>query len=306
MHRRYIDAVRRHAAMRLDQAWALSTRRVVRPRAVGRGDATRLALASVNFSTTHFVKLMLLTLSGQERLGLIQRIVLVDNGSRDGGPPFLRELDRRVPRLHLVERTRFLHHAAGLRAAVRALDRLDARDPEPASHILFCDPDIVFRSPTAIASVAEVAQRQAADLVGELRPRRGAEPSIQASFVAVSREALARPDVRPFVHHGSPAYWLQQSIWRAGLVVAHFPSNHGGYVLHRGRAGVAAAGRHRRWHPYASVPRSAPHFMGVPDGQSIWAQVEVDHARLVHPSHEDDLLDHLEHSLKVLGTDAMT
>jgi hypothetical protein len=291
--------------MRADRAWALARQRLDPPRGVPAGDETRLALISVNFSTTRYLKLMLLTLCEQDRLGIVQRIVLVDNASRDGGPPFLRRLQARVARLHLVENRHLLNHARGMRAGVRALDRIDAGDATAADLLLFCDPDVVFRDPSTLVAVATAAHAQGAALVGELRPRRGAVPSVQASFFAVAREVHARRDIRPLVHDGSPAYWQQQSIWGAGLPVVGLPSNHGGLILHRGRTGVAAAGTYRPQHPYASVSRRAPHYMGVPGGAEIWAGIEEANAPLLAPESEDSLLEHLAERLQVLGTDAI-
>ena len=82
---------------------------------------------------------------------------------------------------------------------------------------------------------------------------------------------------------------MQRSIARAGdLAVAHFASNHGGFVLHRGRSAVAS------W--------TAPHFMGVPDGAGIWAAVEARLAPLLEADAEPELLDVLVERFEDLGT----
>jgi hypothetical protein len=276
--------------MRVDQAWARAAKRIAPPRPVPLEGEPRIALLTVNFSTTRYLKLMLLTLSEQQRLELLRRIVVVDNGSRDGGRPFLRRLDEAVAGLHLVERRRFLHHAAGARAAVRALDRVDARDPAAANLLLFCDPDVVWRDRDALGSIADEAAAHSAAILGESRPGDASSPDIQASFLLVGRDVYARRDVAPVVHHGSPTLWLQRSVCRAGLTVVDFPSNRGGHILHRGRTGVAAAGTLHRWHQYARVANRGPHYMGVPGGEEIWLEIEAAHAALLEPSAEAELI----------------
>lgn len=276
--------------MLLDRAGATATKRWgPRPAVPGFDGSPRLALVTVNFSTTRYLELMLLTLAEQERLDLVERIVVVDNGSRDGGVELLRRLAEEIPRLHLVERRRRLTHGAGMRAGVRALDRLDADGPLPANVLLFCDTDVVFRHPQALAAVAGAVAETGAALVGEVRAGANAEPDIQASFFAVRRDVLARRDIAPLVHDGAPAYRMQRSIWAAGLPVVNLPTNHGGLTLHRGRAGVEAAGRYRPRHEYAHVV-GTPHYMGVPGGAQIWAEVEARWAHLLDPAAEEELV----------------
>jgi hypothetical protein len=288
--------VRRRTSMALDRRWATAWKRI-RPRRSGlelEGDP-RLALLTVNFSTTRYLKLMLLTLSTQERLDLLHRIVVVDNGSQDGGAGFLVRLQDRVPRLEVVLRRHRLSHGVGMRAAVRALDRADRDAAQPATHLLFCDTDVVFRAPDALATVAEAARTTGAALVGEVRTGANAQPDIQASFFLVRRDVLARRDI------GAPAYRMQRSIWEAGLPVVNLPTNHGGLILHRGRAGVEAATRLHPRHEYARVPTTAAHYMGVPDGARIWAAIEAEHSRLLDPAQEPELLDVLAERLAVAG-----
>jgi GT2 family glycosyltransferase len=59
----------------------------------------RFALITVNYSTTRYLKLMLLTLTEQSSLQLLTNIVLIDNNSRDGGQRFLRKLAERTNRI---------------------------------------------------------------------------------------------------------------------------------------------------------------------------------------------------------------
>jgi hypothetical protein len=261
--------------------------RRVAGRATSAGHDGRVALIVVNFSTTRMTRLLLATLAEQEGLDRVSRVVIVDNGSRDGGLPLLRRLAAEVDGIDLVERRWWLHHGPGMRAGLRHLDRVG----DPAGAILFVDTDVIFRDAGTIDAVAAHLDAGAA-LVGEHRQRGHARPgpNIQASFVAVRRNVLRRSDVHPPVHDGAPLYRMQLDVERAGLPVVDFPSNHGGYVLHRGRAGVAAAAIFRPGHSHATAPRQAAHFMGVPNGGSIWAEVEHRHARLLESDGDDALI----------------
>jgi len=287
-----VNRLRRHAEQRLDQAWTLARSKLERAAPVARFDGDpRFALLTVNFSTTRYLKLMLLTLADQSALSRVQRIVIVDNRSRDGGIRFLRALARRIDRVHLTEHRHFLNHARGMRSCVRTLDRVEAKDPGvlPANVLLFCDPDVVFVNPATLLDIGTAVVEDDAAFVGELRTE---PPSldVQASFFVVRRDAYARPDVVPFVNHGSPALWMQRSIWRAGLPVVDFPSNHGGYILHRGRSAVAAAHEFFPRHSYATATAHHAHFMGVRDGPRVWARIEDRFADLLRPEAEPRLL----------------
>ena len=165
-----------------DQVWVLSRHHLARMlRRPGPGTiepfdgSVRFAIIVVNFSTTRFLKLLLLTLAEQTALGLVHRIVIVDNGSVDGGVPFLRQLAGRSPRVGLVERHRLLDHAHGIRAGVSQL-RADEHDVDATSRCnvyLFSDPDVIFRDVNALHELAATVVSADAALVGEWRGDRG-------------------------------------------------------------------------------------------------------------------------------------
>jgi hypothetical protein len=291
-----VDTARRHAEALADRAWARAGRRFRRrPRVEPFDGSPRVALVSVNASTTQYLKLMLCTLAEQSRLGLVHQLVIVDNRSRDGGAGFLRLLAARVDRARVVEHRAFLNHARGMRAGVRALDRAERglAQHQRANVVLFCDPDVVFRSVDALADLATSIAAHDAALAGEIRSGPNPRPDIQASFLAVRRDVYARRDVAPLESGGSPAYRMQQAIVDLGLTVIDFPSNRGGHILHRGRSAVAASAAFTPRRSYASVASTAPHFMGVPDGDRIWAEIEARHAALLPPAAEPALVEHL-------------
>ena len=255
----------------------------------------RFAIVTVNASTTRYLELMLLTLSEQHHLDdFLREIVVVDNGSRDGGLGFLRALARRVECLRLVELRTFRNHGRGMRAGVRALTT-------DANVVLFCDPDVVWRNPDTLLDLAAVMSVHGSGIAGEPRGR-GRNPDIQASFLAVRRDVLDRRDVRPPVNHGSPLLWLQADVVSAGLTVLQFPSNHGGYILHRGRTAVAATRQYTPGRSYATAATHFPHYMGVPDGETIWAEIEARHAAMLEPEAESQLIDRLASRLGTVRT----
>jgi len=300
-----LNSIRRHLDMLADQAWTLCRWKLTTASSIEPFDGRpRIALVTVNFSTTRYLKLMLITLGQQSDLGRIHRLVIVDNDSRDGGLPFLRELAKRTERVHLVEHRMFPNHARGLRSGLATLEQVErsAMPKERTNIILACDTDVIFRNPQTLGDLSEVFAASEAAFAGELRHDFYPYPEAQASFFAVRRDCYARPDVMPFVHHGAPAYWMQRSLWRAGLRLHDFPSNGGGYILHRSRSGVAAASVYRRHDPHATARARYPHYMNVPGGEAIWQRVEEQYESLLEPNHEQELLDLLTQQLSALGT----
>jgi glycosyltransferase involved in cell wall biosynthesis len=112
-----LPLLRRHIGELIDQTVTRAYHRFgPRTRVPPFDDEPGLALVTVNFSTTGFLKLMLCTLGEQSRLSRLDHLVIVDNQSRDGGLPFLRALAERVPRIHLVERRHLLYQRSRIAA----------------------------------------------------------------------------------------------------------------------------------------------------------------------------------------------
>jgi hypothetical protein len=290
-----VNAARRAVEERVDQAWTLAWRRVSPPAGAPPYDGhPRLAVVTVNRSTTRWLKLMLCTLFEQVDLDLVlHRLVIVDNASRDGGGAFADRLAAAMTHAHAVHNRRFLNHARGIRSGLSALERLEGSpDVPPTNLVLFVDPDVVFRNPETLVNLVSVLTVNDGAFAGELRRSPREYPDVQASFLLVRRDWLARKDVRPWVNHGSPSVWLQESIWEAGGVVVDFPSNLGGYILHRGRGAVAAAREFAPRSSYATAS-AAPSYMGVRDGARIWAEVEQRWDSWLDPASEPALIEHL-------------
>ena len=301
------NAARRAMGQFLDQVLARSLKRVQKPSpAVPFQAPARFSLVTVNFSTTYYLKLMLLTLCEQDDLSNLSRIIIVDNNSRDGGVEFLEKLAASIPRIHLLRNRFNCTHANGLRKGIRQIEHIERDLPEESRSnvILVCDTDIVFRNPDTLKELASCFSDGETVFAGELRHGLFPYPEAQASFFAVRRDCYARPDVEPIVHHGSPAYFMQRSLWQVNLKLFDFPSNHGGYILHRGRSGVAASKRYHAWGPYATTDNDDPHYMGVEGGEYIWNEIEDRFRDLLQPVREEALLDHLRGYLGSTGTDS--
>jgi glycosyltransferase involved in cell wall biosynthesis len=267
------NRARRGLAQWADQAVARSVR------LVGGGGLSvpfdgdpRFALLTVNFYTTHYLKLMLRSLVEQEGVDRLSAVVICDNHSRDGGAPFLRELALRAGRVVLVENGWWRNHARGMRVALRALDRRDRNieSSQRANVLLFVDPDVLFLRHDALSALAGLFAPGSTAFAGELRRGLFPLPEAQASFLAVRRDWAVRRDVSPWVNHGSPAYWLQRDIWLRGGQGVDFRSNERGYALHRGRTAVAAARDFEPWSAYATVANRDPHYMSLPHGRKVW------------------------------------
>ena len=276
LNRATLDKVRRHLLQRTDQALALTVKRLgPLPRSAPWDGNPRIALLTVNFSTTRYLKLMLLTLTEQQDLDLVSRVVIRDNGSMDHPEPFLTQLEAKTGgKVVVTSSTKPGSHALGMRRALSALRKAERHAEQPANILLFCDTDIVFRNPGTIRALADRFRDGEVAFVGELRQGLFPYQEAQASFLAVRRDWAERRSIAPWVDHGSPAYWLQKSIWKQGGTGAPFPSNDGGYILHRGRAGVAAAQTFFRRHHLRDVPYNRAHYMGVANGPQIWQQID--------------------------------
>ncbi len=291
-----INRIRRRSAQLADQLAASAHRRL---RGGNRpldwnGDA-RFALLTVNFHTTRYLKLMLLSLAEQDNLALLDRLIIVDNGSKDSGLPFLKSLAKHSNTIELVENRRWTHHARGMRLAWSALDRGDAErtDDDIANVLLFCDPDVLFLRSDTLSALASCFQDPQTSHAGELRTHLRPLPEAQASFLAVRRDWGARRDISPWVNHGSPAWWLQRDLIKKGGKAINFPSNSEGFILHRGRSAVASTRVYAPGHAYATARRHDPHFMGIRHGPRLWDARAEQFAQWLEPDREDELVDRL-------------
>ena len=166
-----------------------------------------------------------------------------------------------------------------------------------ANILLACDPDVLFLRDDTLLALAQLFADGSVSFAGQLRRGLFPMPEAQASFLAVRRDWAARKDVSTWVNHGSPAYWMQRDIWSLGGIGADFRSNEHGYILHRGRSAVAAAGKYAPWSSYAATKNRNPHFMGVPHGGEIWNSHEEKFSKWLEIDAEPELLHLLSRGL---------
>ncbi|MFK8013132.1 MAG: hypothetical protein AB8B80_13915 [Marinicellaceae bacterium] len=289
--------LRRAIGQKLDQFFAVLNKRFNSSDCKNFDGEATFALVTVNFSTTYYLKLMLLTLCEQNNLDKISQIIVVDNHSKDGGTIFLKQLSQSVKKVECVNNYFFKTHARGVRIGIEHLNQLSSKNASNANILMVCDTDIIFRNKDTLNKISEIFESSDAAFVGELRYSNTVCPQAQASFLCVRRDIYSRIDIKPFVNHGSPAYWMQKSLWKAGLKLHDFKSNHGGFILHRGRSGVAAAKKHHPMSSFAQVENNQAHYMGVENGDQIWQAAEKKYSELLKKENEKSLIDYLSQKL---------
>jgi len=260
---RIVNGIRRLMGQKADQLLAIIYKQL-KPMPCEKFDGNvRFALITVNFSTTYYLKLMLLTLCEQNNLDKISKVIIVDNKSKDGGVEFLQQLSESVERIDLVKNNIVCTHARGVRVGIDYLDKVEVDAEKKSNVLMVCDTDIIFRNNKTINELSTVFESSDAVFAGELRYSKTVCPQAQASFLCVRRDVYARKDIKPFVNHGSPAYWMQKSLWDVGLKIHDFHSNFGGYILHRGRTGVAAASKHYPFSIFAMVKQKVLNYYQI-------------------------------------------
>ena len=288
-----VSLARRHTEQWVDQGIVIARRQAHRSSDVAAFVApARFSLITVNFSTSAYLRLLLASLSDVDHLDRLVRLIVVDNGSKDDAESLLTVLEGSNLPVSIVRNRVWLSHARGMRKGLAALARAerDSQNVSESNVVLFVDTDVVFLRSDTLSALSGVFESRDCAFAGQLRSGRYPYPEAQASFLAVRRDWLARHDVATWVHHGSPAYWMQRDIWRAGGVGHHFPSNTEGYVLHRGRGGVEAATSHHPLSSYGREWRKEPHFMGVPGGAAMWAAAEERYRDLTAAGQEERLV----------------
>ena len=286
-----LNTIKRYIGQKIDQLLAVFWKRM-RPlnQVVFDGEA-RFALVTVNFSTTYYLKLMLLTLCEQNDLDRISKIIIVDNNSKDGGIEFLQNLSDSIEKIELIKNNVVCTHARGVRVGVDYLDKLESKNEKKSNVLMVCDTDIIFRNKETLYDLTSIFESSDAAFAGELRYSDTVCPQAQASFLCIRRDVYARKDIKPFVNHGSPAYWMQKSLWDADLHLHDFHSNFGGYILHRGRTGVAAAKEHHRLSSFAKTSNNQAHYMSVENGEQIWKKIEKCYTHLLKKDNETELIE---------------
>lgn len=267
----YVNKFRRRIEQVADQFLIAASRLSATPPLINPYDNSnpRVSLITVNYNTLELAKLMLLTfselISGTTK---VQHVVVVDNGSKDGSLNFFQKFtDSSI--VKCVRNKGLSNHASGLRFGINHIANIELKtDVNKRTNLyLIVDSDIIFLKnplPTMINQINE----QEAGLIGEIQYDVG-EPYAHPSCFLLRRDCYEDPRIWPFVNHGAPALWLQQSMKKAGMDIIDFPVRSDDYILHRGRGAAAGIRTYSPRHSYATIDGEA-HFHGNPDGKKYW------------------------------------
>jgi glycosyltransferase involved in cell wall biosynthesis len=261
----------------------LIVRTFYKPCGVERYDGDpRIAIVIVNFNTLDYLKLLLITLSESlnECRRLIKKIVIVDNASRDGSKDFL-SLFESVQGISIVNNSKGLNHAHGLRMGIRHIDTTEKDIPisGKSNYYLTIDSDVIVIRNDLWANIQEIICKKSPDLLGEIQ-HDVCIPYVHPSFMLIKKEAYHGKGMMPFINDGAPALYLQQSLRARRAEIIDFPVRKDGYIVHRGRGATQGIQRYCRFHSYATIS-AQEHFHDNKQGRLIWETIEKKHAEII-------------------------
>jgi hypothetical protein len=225
------------------------------------------AILSVSFNTKKLTALLLWSLHRVLDPADLS-IVIVDNASTDGSAELL-DGAQRVGLCTLIRNSSNVGHGQGLNAAMQS------EPAQTADQVWVLDSDCVVTRPDALTE--PLARHPDADIIGEAHwdPWHERERCELYSLI-IRRSALDRHDVGGFTEGGDPSWDMLTSAERAGLTVGSFPFTADGFVVHLGRASLAAvvatgdtSNPLFRW----ATHHRDPHFGGVEGARERHATV---------------------------------
>jgi glycosyltransferase involved in cell wall biosynthesis len=164
-------------------------------------------------------------------------VIVVDNGSHDGSAELLAEIQEAGLCTRIANQQN-LHHGPGLKAALSWLGTRAGRSPE---WVWVLDSDCVVARGDVLGHALSTRTGECPAIIGEPVWDRWHQRELRGLYSLLLDPARVwRPPVRPFTAGGDPAFELLTSAEQAGLEVAPFPFTADGYVIHRGRASLAA------------------------------------------------------------------
>ena len=223
---------------------------------------SRVAVVTVSYNTVELTAFLLWSLHNVLDWP-VSEIVIVDNGSVDGSRELFADADQ-AGLCVLLANDRNVGHGLALNQALTFLSRRELL-PE---RVWILDSDCVVARPSVLADIIASPDTGTAAVVGEPNwdPWHGRDRFGLYSLLIDLTQVLG-PDVAVFEDGGDPAFALLTSAERAGLQMAAFPFTAEGFVIHLGRASLAAvAARDDRDHPLHgwAIDHHEPHFGGIP------------------------------------------
>jgi glycosyltransferase involved in cell wall biosynthesis len=224
-------------------------------------------VVSVSYNTRELTALLLWSLHRVLEPADVS-ILIVDNASTDGSGELLRRAEDAGLCRVVVNGTN-LGHGPALDLALRT--DLAAG----AERVWILDSDCVVTRPDALRT--PLAMHPDAAIIGESQWDPWHQRTRHALYsLVIDPSALDRPDVARFTDGGDPAWELLASAERAGLPLASFPFTADGYVVHVGRASLAAvAAADDTSHPLYSwaTGHNEAHFGGIEGARDRHAQI---------------------------------
>jgi hypothetical protein len=247
-----------------------------------------VGVVAVNYNTRQLLARLLFGLRCILASGAIQAVVVVDNASTDGSRALLATVGEAGlvdPILNDYQR----YHGPGLTQGVNHLAAQQAHGAVDLNLVWVLDTDVsLLRSDTLSAAAAALAQTGAV-LAGEPDDGDAHGPQLIEQRVALNSllfdpAAVWQPRHRPFLEDGDPARHLQHDVVEEGQRLLSFPFRSHGYLVHHGRATLAAVARageatnqYYRW----AVDHQEPHFGLHPHGAALAAAFEATYTQAV-------------------------
>lgn len=211
-----------------------------------------VAIVVVNHNTRALIARLAFSLHRILGRDQFDRLVVVDNASRDGSAELLGALHG-AGLITLIANPRQRYHGSGLNQAVSWLARR-ARTGERTDVVWALDSDTLVLRRDAVADATAHMRSTGAAIVGQpFGEREGHGPLALCSLMFDPARTWRRP-VAPFGDDGAPERRLLTAAARAGLPAEPFPFLSHSYVLHLGSGtlrAVASGEPANRFYPWA-------------------------------------------------------
>ena len=219
----------------------------------------RVAVVTVSYNTKELTALLIWSLRSILDWPALE-IVVVDNGSADGSAELLAEAEEAGLCVYIRNEINRMH-GPGLN---QGISLLASRGEQLPTWVWVLDSDVVVVHPGALAASLAFAEHEAAALLGESWWDQWHKVHRFETYSLLFRPSeVWRPGAEAFAEGGDPSFDLLQSAKEREIHLAEFPFVADSYIIHRGRASLAAVAEsgevsnpHYEW----AVTKHEPHF----------------------------------------------
>jgi glycosyltransferase involved in cell wall biosynthesis len=248
-----------------------------RPWPTDRPRTWRASVVVVSYNTAELLAHLLYSLHRVLQRGSVERIVVVENDSKDRTVELLSGL-KRDGLVHVVPNRHLTYHGPGLNRGIAHLADARRKGEIESDIIWILDSDALILRPDALEGGLGCLRGSGAGIAAERGPvETGLVPEGLPYIMSMLLDArrVWQRGVRPFWEHGAPNVGFYLSVARRGLGVAEFPFFADNYVLHLGQGTIDALLQHtdtkNRYYSWATRPRTFTyHWQGNPDGAAIY------------------------------------